>query len=258
MATVASTSPPVLMAHLGASTSSIRHRLRRRDAAQPRPARRRRAVRHARGAAPRARRPRHRPCARAPTRRRPPPCGAPPNLGAEDFPRDLLDLMGLLGDERVEHGAWSRFRATPGGHVEPADRAPRLERLLGPGRRAARPRVRLRPPLRHRRRAAGVRAVPGIVPPVGRARRAVHDRHRRRARRRRPRAGRVPRRPGPAGDPRHPHQPPHAAAAARRGGRAPRHRRSPARCRRPASSTTAPNAVRRLFELAERDRRRPS
>ncbi len=35
------------------------------------------------------------------------------NLGAEDFPRDLLELMGLLGDERVEHGAWSRLRATP-------------------------------------------------------------------------------------------------------------------------------------------------
>ena len=38
---------------------------------------------------------------------------SPDAFGAEDFPRDLLDLMGLLGDERVEHGAWSRFRATP-------------------------------------------------------------------------------------------------------------------------------------------------
>ncbi len=35
---------------------------------------------------------------------------SPDALGAEDFPRDLLDLMGLLGDPRVEH---SRFRATP-------------------------------------------------------------------------------------------------------------------------------------------------
>lgn len=34
-------------------------------------------------------------------------------LGAEDFPRQLLDLMGLLGDIRTEHGLWDRFRATP-------------------------------------------------------------------------------------------------------------------------------------------------
>ena len=34
------------------------------------------------------------------------------NLGADDFPRDLIDLMGLLGDERTEHGLWERFRAT--------------------------------------------------------------------------------------------------------------------------------------------------
>ena len=38
---------------------------------------------------------------------------SPDALGAEDFPRDLLDLMGLLGDRRIEHGAWTRFRATP-------------------------------------------------------------------------------------------------------------------------------------------------
>jgi len=42
-----------------------------------------------------------------------------PDLGAEDFPRDLLDLMGLLGDERVEHGAWSRFQATPAATSSP-------------------------------------------------------------------------------------------------------------------------------------------
>ncbi len=39
------------------------------------------------------------------------------DLGAEDFPRDLLDLMGLLGDPRPEQrgdGAlWEHFRATP-------------------------------------------------------------------------------------------------------------------------------------------------
>jgi luciferase family oxidoreductase group 1 len=34
-------------------------------------------------------------------------------LGADDFPRDLLDLMGLLGDVRGEGGLWERFAATP-------------------------------------------------------------------------------------------------------------------------------------------------
>jgi luciferase family oxidoreductase group 1 len=34
-------------------------------------------------------------------------------LGAEDFPRDLLDLMGLLGDPRAETGLWQQFHATP-------------------------------------------------------------------------------------------------------------------------------------------------
>ncbi|HWM21361.1 MAG TPA: LLM class flavin-dependent oxidoreductase [Ilumatobacteraceae bacterium] len=31
----------------------------------------------------------------------------------DDFPRDLVDLMGLLGDVRREHGMWRRFSATP-------------------------------------------------------------------------------------------------------------------------------------------------
>ncbi len=34
-------------------------------------------------------------------------------FGAEDFPRQLLDLMGLLGDRRVASGAWDRLAATP-------------------------------------------------------------------------------------------------------------------------------------------------
>ena len=38
----------------------------------------------------------------------------PDMLGAEDFPRDLLDLMGLLGDRRGTEGLWNQFRATPG------------------------------------------------------------------------------------------------------------------------------------------------
>jgi luciferase family oxidoreductase group 1 len=44
-------------------------------------------------------------------------------LGAEDFPRDLLDLMGLLGDRREElrgPGAmWKRFAATPAAASSP-------------------------------------------------------------------------------------------------------------------------------------------
>ncbi len=38
---------------------------------------------------------------------------SPPGLGAEDFPNELIDLLGLLGDRRRDHGAWDRFRATP-------------------------------------------------------------------------------------------------------------------------------------------------
>ena len=34
-------------------------------------------------------------------------------LGAEDFPRDVIDLMGLLGDVRGEGGLWEQFAATP-------------------------------------------------------------------------------------------------------------------------------------------------
>ena len=39
--------------------------------------------------------------------------GAADNRDAEDFPRHLIDVMGLLGDERTEHGLWEQFRATP-------------------------------------------------------------------------------------------------------------------------------------------------
>jgi luciferase family oxidoreductase group 1 len=40
-------------------------------------------------------------------------------LGADDFPRDLLDLMGLLGDERGDEGLWQHFRATPAASTRP-------------------------------------------------------------------------------------------------------------------------------------------
>ena len=38
---------------------------------------------------------------------------SPGQLGAEDFPQHLVDLLGLLGDERVSDGLAARFRATP-------------------------------------------------------------------------------------------------------------------------------------------------
>jgi luciferase family oxidoreductase group 1 len=40
-------------------------------------------------------------------------------LGADDFPRDLLDLMGLLGDPRGDDGLWQRFKATPAATSRP-------------------------------------------------------------------------------------------------------------------------------------------
>jgi luciferase family oxidoreductase group 1 len=41
------------------------------------------------------------------------------NLDADDFPNDLLDLMGLLGQVRANDGMWQRFRATPLAQTSP-------------------------------------------------------------------------------------------------------------------------------------------
>jgi luciferase family oxidoreductase group 1 len=41
-------------------------------------------------------------------------------LSAEDFPQDLLDLLGLLGDDRVDGGLAERFSATPAAASAPA------------------------------------------------------------------------------------------------------------------------------------------
>ena len=38
----------------------------------------------------------------------------------EHFPRNLIDVMGLLGDERTDHGLWEQFRATPVAGSNPA------------------------------------------------------------------------------------------------------------------------------------------
>ena len=44
---------------------------------------------------------------------------APAALGAEEFPRHLIDLMGLLGDPRTANGMWTRFAATPAAATAP-------------------------------------------------------------------------------------------------------------------------------------------
>ena len=41
-------------------------------------------------------------------------------LGEDQFPRDLVDLMGLLGDRRTDTGLWDHFRATPEATSSPA------------------------------------------------------------------------------------------------------------------------------------------
>jgi luciferase family oxidoreductase group 1 len=111
--TIASTSPPVLIAHLAASTSRIRvgsggvmlpnhpplvvaEQFAILEALHP--GRIDLGVGRAPGTDP----------ATAAALRR-----SPHGLGAEDFPNELVDLMGMLGDRRRERGAWDRFRATP-------------------------------------------------------------------------------------------------------------------------------------------------
>lgn len=44
---------------------------------------------------------------------------SPAGLAAEEFPRHLLDLMGLLGDRRTSEGMWNRFAATPAATSSP-------------------------------------------------------------------------------------------------------------------------------------------
>ena len=113
MASVASTSPPVLMAHLAARTQRIRigsggimlpnhpplvvaEQVAALEALHP--GRIDLGIGRAPGTDLRT----------AAALRR-----SPSALGAEDFPRDLLDVMGLLGDVRTEEGLWQQFRATP-------------------------------------------------------------------------------------------------------------------------------------------------
>jgi luciferase family oxidoreductase group 1 len=59
-------------------------------------------------------------------------------LWPDDFPRDLLDLMGLLGDVRTAEGLWRQFSATPVASSSPeivllgsSDYSARLAGMLG-------------------------------------------------------------------------------------------------------------------------------
>ena len=111
--TIASTSPPVLIAHLAASTSRIRvgsggvmlpnhpalvvaEQFALLEALHP--GRIDLGIGRAPGTDP----------ATAAALRR-----SPHGTGAEDFPHELIDLMGLLGDRRRDSGMWDRFLATP-------------------------------------------------------------------------------------------------------------------------------------------------
>jgi luciferase family oxidoreductase group 1 len=119
MPAVASTTPPVLMAHLAASTEHIRigsggimlpnhtplivaEHLAALEALHPG------RIDLGLGRAPGTD-----PATTAAIRRSTDP------FGAEDYPRDLLDLMGLLGDVRGEGGLWEHFAATPAATSSP-------------------------------------------------------------------------------------------------------------------------------------------
>ena len=113
MPNIASTTPPVLIAHLAAATSTLRvgsggvmlpnhpalvvaEQFALLEALHP--GRIDLGIGRAPGTDP----------ATAAALRR-----TPAGLGVEDFPRHLLDLMGLLGDRRSVTGLWERFAATP-------------------------------------------------------------------------------------------------------------------------------------------------
>ena len=119
MPLVASTTPPVLMAHLAARTSSIRigsggimlpnhaplvvaEHVAALEALHPG------RIDLGLGRAPGT----NQETARALRR-------SVDLLGVESFPRDVVDLMGLLGDVRGEGGLWEQFAATPAATSKP-------------------------------------------------------------------------------------------------------------------------------------------
>jgi luciferase family oxidoreductase group 1 len=119
MAAVASTTPPVLMAHLAARTERIRigsggimlpnhtplivaEHIAALEALHPG------RIDLGLGRAPGSD-----PATTAAIRR------SPSVFSPDDYPRDVLDLMGLLGDVRGEGGLWEEFSATPAATTSP-------------------------------------------------------------------------------------------------------------------------------------------
>ena len=126
MPAIASSAPAVLLAHLAASTDDHPARLGRRDAAQPRAAGRRRAVRHPGVAASGPDRPRHRAraghrstdCAGpAPHRRGPVGRGLPERAGRSDVDAGRRSGPAALGARRRRpcrrSGCWDRAASAP-------------------------------------------------------------------------------------------------------------------------------------------------
>ena len=166
---IASSSPAVLLAHLAAGDVDHPGRLGRRDAAQPRAAGRGRAVRDARGAAPRPGRPRHRSGARAPTRSPPAPCAGPaPRCGRGRFPAAAGRAVRLLRRRLPRRPPLPpRSTAMPGLGYQPGPLAARVERLQRP-RRPASSGCRSRSPTTSPPSGTRDRASPRTAPRSGR------------------------------------------------------------------------------------------
>ncbi len=157
---IASSSPPVLLAHAAGVTSTIRLGSRC-HAPEPRPAGGRRAVRHARGPPPRTHRPRHRAGAGHRPAHRAGLEAQRPGVGGRRLPRAARRAVRLLrrrvprGPPVPPHHRHTRAR------LPPRRVAPRVERLQRAGRGHARPAVLVRPPLRRRQHASRRRRLPG-------------------------------------------------------------------------------------------------
>ena len=136
---IASSAPAGARRDAGRGDRADPGRLRRRDAAQPRAAGRRRAVRDARGAAPRPDRPRHRPRAghRPDHRRRPAPLGRPALRRGLPAPARRADRL-LPAASSPDGHPYRHITAVPGVGDHAGDLAARLLRLLGAARRDAR------------------------------------------------------------------------------------------------------------------------
>ncbi|CAA9234969.1 MAG: hypothetical protein AVDCRST_MAG10-1367, partial [uncultured Acidimicrobiales bacterium] len=192
-------------------------RLRRHHAPEPRTPGGCRARGRARGAAPRADRPgagagaRHQPG----DGRRAAAVGEPPGRrGLSRRPRRPDGPARRRPGRRRSLGA---VLGHAGGHLVTADPVVGLERVQRPARRAARPPVRLRPPLRPGRHPRGPRPLPQRLPTVTGARPAPRDRHRQRAGGRHRRGGGLGGGARASDGPRHPIGPLLPAAHARRG-----------------------------------------